>query len=131
MASRMRRTRFAASLPLASFDNFRSLRRRPLQSISLMAYLKEKKVTQPHLVLVPKSVLGNWGRELAKFCPSLKVLKLQAADKEERTRMVSGFGQRRHSKGMLCALGGRRLFTATVVAMLILYPAAHRSRRIC
>ena len=59
------------------------------QSISLLAWLKEsKKVKEPSLVLVPKSVLGNWGRELAKFAPSLKVLKLQAVDKEERIRMV-------------------------------------------
>ena len=71
-----------------------------LQSISLMAHVKEtKKTTLPHLVLVPKSVLGNWGRELAKFCPSLKVLKLQAADKEERTRMVR---RARRGQGGVC-----------------------------
>jgi len=45
-------------------------------------------VTIPHLVLVPKSTLGNWAREFGRWCPSLRVLKLQAADKEERQRMV-------------------------------------------
>ncbi|RYE98987.1 MAG: hypothetical protein EOO41_01690 [Methanobacteriota archaeon] len=45
-------------------------------------------VTGPHLVLVPKSVMGNWAREFARWCPSLKVLKLQGADKEERQRLV-------------------------------------------
>jgi hypothetical protein len=58
------------------------------QSISLLAFLKEHRgVTGPHLVLVPKSVLGNWCRELAKFCPGLKVCKV-AGDKEERSRVI-------------------------------------------
>ena len=60
-----------------------------MQSIALVAYLKEsRKVNGPHLILVPKSVLGNWAREFAKFAPSIRVFKLQAADKEERLRMV-------------------------------------------
>ena len=28
---------------------------------------------KPHLVIVPLSVLGNWQREFAKWCPALKV----------------------------------------------------------
>ena len=60
-----------------------------LQSISLLAWAKEsRKVSGPHLVLVPKSVMGNWAREFARWAPSLRVFKLQGADKEERTRMV-------------------------------------------
>ena len=60
-----------------------------LQSISLLAWAKEsRKVVGPHLVLVPKSVMGNWAREFARWAPSLRVFKLQGADKEERTRMV-------------------------------------------
>lgn len=60
-----------------------------LQSISLLSWVTEaRKVAGPHLVLVPKSVLGNWAREFNKFAPGLKVLKLQGADKEERQRMV-------------------------------------------
>ena len=59
------------------------------QTIALVGYLKEvRKVTDPHLVLVPKSVLGNWAREFAKFAPTIRVFKLQATDKEERLRMV-------------------------------------------
>ena len=60
-----------------------------LQSISLLAHLREARgVHGPHLVLVPKSVMGNWAREFARWAPALRVLKLQGADKEERTRMV-------------------------------------------
>lgn len=35
-----------------------------IQTISLLAFLKEfKKIHGPHLVLGPKSVLGNWMKE--------------------------------------------------------------------
>jgi len=60
-----------------------------LQSISLLTYVKEfRKVRGPHLVLVPKSTIGNWAREFARFVPTFKVLKLQGADKEERQHLI-------------------------------------------
>ena len=60
-----------------------------LQSISLLAALKEHRgVKGPHLVLVPKSVLGNWDREFRRWCPSFRVLKIAAGDKDERERLV-------------------------------------------
>ena len=60
-----------------------------LQSISLLAALREVRgITGPHLVLAPKSVLGNWEREFKRFCPSFKVLKLQGQDRAERERLV-------------------------------------------
>jgi len=42
---------------------------------------------KPHLVIVPLSVLGNWQREFAKWCPALKVVKLHG-DKEARQHAV-------------------------------------------
>jgi len=46
-----------------------------IQTISLLAHLAEKKnVWGPFLIVVPVTTLHNWQNELAKFCPSLKVL---------------------------------------------------------
>ncbi len=55
-----------------------------LQTISLLAYLREaRKITGPHLVIVPKSVCSNWMREFARWCPEIRAVKLQG-NKEER-----------------------------------------------
>ncbi|KAK2196858.1 bifunctional Helicase [Babesia duncani] len=59
------------------------------QTISLMAYLKEHRgIDGLHLVLAPKSTIGNWIREINRFCPSLRALKF-IGNKEERTMMIS------------------------------------------
>ena len=36
----------------------------------------------PHIVIVPASVLSNWEREIEKFCPSLKVVKYHGSMQE-------------------------------------------------
>ena len=55
-----------------------------LQSISLMASLSlEQRLPRPHLVVVPLSVLGNWLREVAFWCPQLKAQKFHG-NREER-----------------------------------------------
>lgn len=44
-----------------------------LQTISLLAYLHEYRgITGPHLVIVPKSTLGNWMNEFRRFCPIIR-----------------------------------------------------------
>lgn len=35
-----------------------------------------EQVKGPHIILLPKSVLGNWEREFKRFCPSVRVLLL-------------------------------------------------------
>ena len=60
-----------------------------LQSISLLATLTlEQRCANPHLVVVPLSVLGNWMREIVFWCPKLKALKLHG-NKEERAEQVA------------------------------------------
>ena len=55
-----------------------------LQTISLLASLTlEQRIPRPHLVVVPLSVLGNWLREIAFWCPDLKAQKLHG-NKEVR-----------------------------------------------
>ncbi|XP_062108575.1 ISWI chromatin-remodeling complex ATPase CHR11 [Humulus lupulus] len=47
-----------------------------LQTISLMGYLHEfRGITGPHMVVAPKSTLGNWMNEIRRFCPTLRAVK--------------------------------------------------------
>ena len=60
-----------------------------LQSISMLGYLEEySSVKGPHLVLVPKTTLSGWQNEFARWLPSLKVLKLHATTRDERSALV-------------------------------------------
>lgn len=46
------------------------------QTIATIAYLKfTHGLPGPHLIVCPKSVLGNWYREIRQWCPSLNVYK--------------------------------------------------------
>ena len=59
-----------------------------LQSISLMGYLQETKgISGPHIVVTPKSTISNWMREIKRWCPTLRPLKLLGS-KEERKIIV-------------------------------------------
>ena len=69
-----------------------------LETISLLGFLSQYLQIQfvfkremmnrgPHLVLVPKSTLGNWVNEFKRFCPSLKPFRFHGS-KEERVELV-------------------------------------------
>jgi len=56
-----------------------------LQTISLLGYLHEYRgITGPHMVVVPKSTLGNWMNEFKRWCPVIRTFKFHgnAEDRE-------------------------------------------------
>ncbi|EHA8591065.1 ISWI chromatin-remodeling complex ATPase CHR11 [Cocos nucifera] len=66
-----------------------------LQTISLLGYLHEfRGITGPHMVVAPKSTLGNWMREIRRFCPILRAVKFLGNPEERRhireTLLVAG-----------------------------------------
>ncbi len=59
------------------------------QSIALLAYLHQKNKSLLNMIIVPASTLENWSRELANWCPKLKV-QIYRGSPEDRV------GLRRH-----------------------------------
>ncbi|XP_059450041.1 ISWI chromatin-remodeling complex ATPase CHR11 isoform X2 [Corylus avellana] len=56
-----------------------------LQTISLLGYLHEfRGITGPHMVVAPKSTLGNWMNEIRRFCPTLRAVKFLGNPDERR-----------------------------------------------
>ncbi|KAJ5771310.1 uncharacterized protein N7511_003361 [Penicillium nucicola] len=54
-----------------------------VQAISMIAFLKEKKVSGPFLIVAPMSTLGNWIDEFARWTPEIETV-LYHASKDER-----------------------------------------------
>ena len=56
-----------------------------LQVLSFLQYLRDaKNESGPHLVVVPKTTLGNWCKEFGRWYPALRVLKFYGT-KDERS----------------------------------------------
>ncbi|CAN1280967.1 ISWI chromatin-remodeling complex ATPase CHR17 [Linum perenne] len=56
-----------------------------LQTISLLGYLHEfRGIPGPHMVVAPKSTLGNWMNEIRRFCPVLRPIKFLGNPEERR-----------------------------------------------
>lgn len=75
-----------------------------LQTISLLAYLHEYRgITGPHIVITPKSTLGNWVNEFRRFCPTIRVIKFHG-NNEERVSARAWHGRHRVAEWLI-ALG--------------------------
>ena len=60
-----------------------------MQTISFLSYLKHyKDINGPHLVVVPKSTLQNWGREFGQWTPDVNTIILTGS-KEERAEIIA------------------------------------------
>ncbi|CAR30651.1 DNA translocase [Lachancea thermotolerans CBS 6340] len=59
-----------------------------LQTIAFLGYLRYVKgIDGPHIIIVPKSTLNNWKRELAKWTPEVNTVVL-SGDKYERQQLL-------------------------------------------
>lgn len=59
-----------------------------IQTISLITFLREfKKINGHHLILMPKSVVGNWMAEFKRWNPDVKICNL-IARKESRDEII-------------------------------------------
>jgi SWI/SNF-related matrix-associated actin-dependent regulator of chromatin subfamily A member 5 len=59
-----------------------------IQTISLVTFLRDfKKINGHHLILMPKSVVGNWISEFKKWNPAIKICNL-IARKESREEII-------------------------------------------
>ena len=52
------------------------------QVVAFLAYLLERGIKGPHLIVVPGSTLENWLREFSVFCPKLRVMPYYASQNE-------------------------------------------------
>ncbi len=61
-----------------------------LQSLALIAALRRRWPDKPALVVCPKSLLGNWRAEAARFVPDLRCLTLEGPRRRNQFAAISG-----------------------------------------
>lgn len=73
------------------------------QAIAHLAQLLEAGECGPHLIVAPVSTLANWRRELARWCPALRVVQYYGSEAERasilddlRYACKGGAGERPH-----------------------------------
>lgn len=60
-----------------------------IQTISLLAYLYEKKdIHGPFLIIVPLSTLTNWSSEFAKWAPTLRTISYKGSPNERKSKQA-------------------------------------------
>ena len=60
-----------------------------LQSISILVYMMEyRQISGPHLIVVPKSTMSNWMKEIKRWAPTLTACQFHGT-REEREQIVT------------------------------------------
>ncbi len=59
-----------------------------IQTLTFLRYMKNQKVKEPNLIIVPTSVLPNWEREAQKFVPDMKRLVIYGSRRENLFKMI-------------------------------------------
>ena len=61
-----------------------------IQTIAFIAHLlRTQERPAPHLIVVPLSVLSNWGNEFKKFCPRLRVKRIHCFSGREAYKLFN------------------------------------------
>ncbi|CAN8065519.1 unnamed protein product [Agarophyton chilense] len=59
-----------------------------LQTISMLGFLRQyKNITGPHLIIVPKSTMGNWMAEIHRWCPDMVAVRFHGNVQERRSQV--------------------------------------------
>jgi len=70
-------------------------------TIAMLGFLKEyKNVTGPHLIMAPKSTLGNWYKEFKRWFPSCNVILMQGRV-EHRTPILNDIVKKKNKFDVL------------------------------
>jgi SNF2 family DNA or RNA helicase len=62
-----------------------------VQVIAFLLYLRAGSSANPHLIVLPTSLLFNWEDELARFAPSLRVLNYNAVPRSKKERLLTDY----------------------------------------
>ena len=62
-----------------------------LQVLAFLVKVSQRKKKATHLVVVPRSLVFNWVREVEKFCPQMKVLAHTGSDRAKSSKEFKAF----------------------------------------
>ena len=101
-----------------------------IQTIALFAYFYERKNQKgPFLVICPNSVTGNWLKELSKWLPILKTVRLKAT-KEEREHTLYETVLRRNFDILVTSYEGLNLAKKELKRIKWLYLVVDEAHRL-
>lgn len=100
-----------------------------LQALAFLANLEHGEMGGPFLIVVPCAVVGNWLRELKKFCPHLHVAKVAGTRQEQEYVLDNAeirYGERDVYVTTYETLVSNESFFASIVWNCVILDEAHR-----